>query len=312
MEQLFYIFRIETSMDMGIGNRSAEFMYIDMKEAHAGGTFLVFDKELTINTLDDDKMEFSFCGHTYVINRYWQVLGTPEFHIPNERIAENGRYVFLFSKDRSITCEWSDSHISELTDQIDKNSKEGNHWKNIPLVREFIHELKDVAPHRGNGINPAYKAHYIAELLLKRNCIDRAETPRLFHSLCELYRLYIDYKYMEDMDQFLKEHFDEYYFRNVDDWIYRFAWIVDNPTGNIGLESWDCICRSLKIDPVQATPEWEEVIYDVEKEIDEELKDEPRGMGFCFGYWSAKRAALARRGIEWNSPASMNPSVRFD
>ena len=41
-------------------------------------------------------------------------------------------------------------------------------------------------------------------------------------------------------------------------------------------------------------------------------KDEPRGMGFCFNYWSAKRAALARRGIQWRSPSAMNPRVMFD
>ena len=27
----------------------------------------------------------------------------------------------------------------------------------------------------------------------------------------------------------------------------------------------------------QLTPEWEEVIYEVEQELDEQLKDEPRG-----------------------------------
>ena len=68
----------------------------------------------------------------------------------------------------------------------------------------------------------------------------------------------------------------------------------------------------LKVDPVQATPEWENVIYEVEKEVDEQLKDEPRGMGFCHSYWSAKRAALARRGIVWRSPSAMNPKVMFD
>ena len=63
---------------------------------------------------------------------------------------------------------------------------------------------------------------------------------------------------------------------------------------------------------VQATQEWEDVIYEVEKEVDEQLKDEPRGMGFCFNYWGAKRASLARRGIEWRSPSAMNPRVMFD
>ena len=84
------------------------------------------------------------------------------------------------------------------------------------------------------------------------------------------------------------------------------------PNGKIALDCWDRLGGMLKVDPVQATPEWENVIYEVEKEVDEELKDEPRGMGFCFSYWSAKRAALARRGIEWRSPSVMNPRVMFD
>ena len=56
----------------------------------------------------------------------------------------------------------------------------------------------------------------------------------------------------------------------------------------------------------------EEEPYVVDDVIDEELEDEPRGMGFCHRYWSAKRAALARRGIEWRSPSAMNPRVMFD
>ena len=78
------------------------------------------------------------------------------------------------------------------------------------------------------------------------------------------------------------------------------------------LDRWAFLGGHLKADPIQASEKWEEVIYEVEKEVDEELKDEPRGMGFCHAYWSAKKAALARRGIEWKSPREMNPKVMFD
>ena len=44
----------------------------------------------------------------------------------------------------------------------------------------------------------------------------------------------------------------------------------------------------------------------------EEMRIWPRGMGFCFGYWSAKRGVLAKRGIEWRDPHQMNPRVLFD
>ena len=68
----------------------------------------------------------------------------------------------------------------------------------------------------------------------------------------------------------------------------------------------------LKRDPVEWTARYEEVIDEVERETHEQLKDVPRGMGFCFAYWPAKREALARRGVEWRDPHLMNPHVMFD
>ena len=62
----------------------------------------------------------------------------------------------------------------------------------------------------------------------------------------------------------------------------------------------------------ERTPLWEEINQEVEAEADALLGDEPRGMGFCFGYWSAKRGVLAKRGIEWHDPHQMNPRVMFD
>ena len=311
MKQDFNIIRIETSMDMGIGNRSKVWQCIAEDNIAPGDVFDVYDNDLTIESIDEAKMVFKYVGGTYTVNRHWQVLGTPEFNIPNERISKQCRYIFFFSRNIDAECEWSDEHAGELIDQMNENQKEGNLWKNIPLMREIIHEFKDVAPFRAESINPAYKAHYIAGML-ENDYIDKREAPRLFHSLCELYRFCRDCELSSDFDDFLNEHFDKYYFRKVDSWIYDFAWIVDNPKSNIALDCWNGLGGMLKVDPIQATPEWEEVIYEVEKEVDEELKDEPRGMGFCFGYWSAKRAALARRGIEWRSPSSMNPRVMFD
>ena len=311
MKQDFNIIRIETSMDMGIGNRSKRWQHIAEENIAPGDVFDVYDNDLTIESIDEAKMVFKYVGGTYTVNRHWQVLGTPEFNIPNERISKQCRYIFFFSRNIDAECEWSEEHAGELIDQMNENQKEGNLWKNIPLMREIIHEFKDVAPFRTESINPAYKAHYIAGML-ENDYIDKREAPRLFHSLCELYRFYRDCELSSDFDDFLNEHFDKYYFRKVDSWIYNFAWIVDDPKSNIALDCWNGLGGMLKVDPVQATPEWEEVIYEVEKEVDEELKDEPRGMGFCHSYWSAKRAALARRGIEWRSPSAMNPRVMFD
>ena len=311
MQNCFNIIKIETSMDMGIGNRRKSWIYIDADRLTPGEVFNIHDRDLTVVVIDENEMEFTYCGKSHIINRHWQVLGTPEFSIPNERISEQGRFVFMFNNDSDAEFEWSDDNLADLIKQIEKNSEDGNLWKNIPLVREFIHELKDVSPFRSPIINPVFRAHYIAHLL-ENDFIDKREVPRLFHSLCELYRFCVDYYLPSDYDEYLQKNFDKYYFRKVDSWIYKFAWIADNPKGKIALDCWDGLGGMLKVDPVQATKEWEDVIYEVEMEVDEELKDEARGMGFCFSYWSAKRAALARRGIEWRSPSSMNPRVMFD
>lgn len=70
--------------------------------------------------------------------------------------------------------------------------------------------------------------------------------------------------------------------------------------------------RLLKFDHIERTERWEKIIYDVEKKCSEMLKDEPRCMGFCFSYWSAKSAVLGDMGISWDSPSIMNPHVLFD
>lgn len=311
MEQLFNIIRIETSMDMGIGNRSKRWTRILAEDLEVGNVFDIDGQELTIMEIDENEMKFEYRGKTFSVNRQWQVLGTPEFGIPNERISMQGRYIFFFSNDSDLEFDWQEEHAADLVSQMNSNLEEGLLWKNIPLVREWIHEMKDIAPYKSASINPTYKAHFISKIL-ENDYIDKRETPRLFHSLCELYRVYVDFPYASDYDDFLNENFDKYYFREVDRWIYKLAWIVDNPQSKIALDSWNGLGGMLKVDPVQATPEWENVIYEVEQELDEQLKDEPRGMGFCHSYWSAKRAALARRGIEWRSPSAMNPRVMFD
>ena len=68
----------------------------------------------------------------------------------------------------------------------------------------------------------------------------------------------------------------------------------------------------LKYDPIEDSKEYLDVIDEVEQKLYEQLKDEPRFMGFCFQYWSLKRTILAEYGIEWRSPAIMNPRVHFD
>lgn len=311
MKQYFNIVRIRTSMDMGVGNRYEEWTYIHEDDLVSGKEFVIFDSPLIILAVDDEWLEFTFRKHVYRLNRKWQVLGTPAIGVPNEYIAEQVRYVFHCGNSRSSSHEWDITNAELLYREIFDNLGKGLVWKNIPLVRNFIHELKDNAPFRNYQENPAGKACLLQDML-KEMVLDMRETPRLYQSMCELYRLYLDFSINEDYDDDIKKHYDRYYFREVDRLIYRFAWIVDNPQSKLAKECWDELGGMLKVDPIQAMPEWEDIIYEVEREVEQELNGEPRGMGFCYGYWGAKRAALARRGIEWNPPPLMNRGVIFD
>ncbi len=71
----------------------------------------------------------------------------------------------------------------------------------------------------------------------------------------------------------------------------------------------------IKNDPVEWTAAWEEVIDEVQRKVHSELNGETIhtfGMGFCHLYWSKMREVLWRYGIEWYSPAAMNPGTIFD
>ena len=69
----------------------------------------------------------------------------------------------------------------------------------------------------------------------------------------------------------------------------------------------------LKHDPVEWSARWEEVIDQVDEKVDALLADHPRGMGFCYAFWSARQETLHKEfGIAWRSPAQMNRGVIFD
>lgn len=69
----------------------------------------------------------------------------------------------------------------------------------------------------------------------------------------------------------------------------------------------------LKHDPVEWTAEWEEIIDEADRKVYEALADQPRGMGFCHAFWFKRMEVLRNDyGIQWKSPAIMNPGVHFD
>ena len=65
-------------------------------------------------------------------------------------------------------------------------------------------------------------------------------------------------------------------------------------------------------DPVESTDDFLKIRFEAE-EITDELLSENREEGpFCALYWNTKKSVLKERfGIDWKSPAEMNPNIRF-
>lgn len=163
-------------------------------------------------------------------------------------------------------------------------------WKNIELGKRCFVLMKGLpSTLEGEFDTPAEKAILLSKML---DLMDEESTPRFCIEVREYIKsLYPDYK--ENTNQLVR----------LKDYI--------NP--DMTMEEYCCkYNKYLKFDSVQREQKWEDIIYHVEKKCDEILKGEPRRMGFCFSYWHAKSIVLQDYGIDWRSPAVMNPGVMFD
>ena len=68
--------------------------------------------------------------------------------------------------------------------------------------------------------------------------------------------------------------------------------------------------RNLKSDPVEMSEEYLNVIDEVEEKIEKNRKH--YGMVSCYEVWDLKHRFLLEKGINWKSPAVLNPRVIFD
>ena len=220
MKQFFRIAQIHETRDMSVGNRNTNVFYLREEKLSNGSEHEFFGRKLEVISIDDNEMVFTYIGATYRLNRHWQVLGTPTYHIPNKYISESERFVFYFGIDDSKDFNW-DAEKQEVIDLYNKmrvNSDAGEMWKNIPMAQRYLHIIKDLTPARDEEINPAIRA-WLVEIALKNDFISVKETPRLYQSYCEYYRLCLHYMLNSDMNEELKEDMDRYYFRTVDGYI---------------------------------------------------------------------------------------------
>ena len=193
--------------------------------------------------------------------------------------------------------------LEQLVDkckQISDNWHENENrygWRNLRLVPEAANELAAMPL---EGETSAKNQIEVFELMI--GCVDELSIPRQVLGI-RRHQLSL-FAYVDPQEEIEVKKTD------VEAEIKRLEDYLDL---SIPMEEWcERYHKHLKFDPVERTQEWEETIYDAEEEVCDQLKDENRGMGFCFSYWAALRTALAKRGISWNSPSAMNPRVHFD
>lgn len=186
-----------------------------------------------------------------------------------------------------------------IVNEMRENAQDMRSYRNLPLADEFMELLKSIDDPEEEGIGKVHAIEAIVDYLSEYDvprrmlAIRRYELEQL--ALCTADDLKNEPHLAEEL---------AYNIRKLEDYI---------DTQHIGTEDFrKKYNRHLKFDPIERTPEWEDIYYNVEQECDRRLGDTPRGMGFCFGYWAELRNVLAERGIEWHSPHELNPRVMFD
>lgn len=204
------------------------------------------------------------------------------------------RFIVFFDNIDCVVMESIDAKSHELGAlfkvMAENYSTFGDVWKNIELGKKafsIIKDLPDVV--EGEFDAPVDKVALLSYMLEQ---MDETLSPRF----CIEVRRYI--KALNVIDEANNEALEQ---------------LQDYIDENISMDEY---CKKygklLRFDPVERTEKWEDVIYDVEGECADLLKEESRGMGYCFAYWSTKRAVLKKYDICWKTPSVMNPRVMFD
>ena len=305
MEQKLIVIKISESIDMGSRSYNREKRTYPLSKLTEDAKITISESwrqpnpddaddhvhivyEMKDIRLTDEKMDFTFCGDHYTLNRQWQVLGTDFIDVPNAYIHISDCFIFYFGTENG-DIQNLEKQLKDLYGEMSDNAGIGNFWKNIPLARQALQMMKDSDPKRDNIV-----CHDFCELAIKKKLLEPLDTPRLILSFMDFQHGIIgsDYKWSQEA--------------------HRLRVVTDPNATEKDIEEYIDKTRLLKYDPIQLSQQWEDNIYEVEKGLDELFKDEEQHMGFCHRYWPAKRAALEKRGIIWRSPQMMNPSTRFD
>ena len=183
-------------------------------------------------------------------------------------------------------------------DKMRENSQEMNTWKNIPLAEECVKLLKEIDDPEETPMGKALACEAIISQLPEYG------VPRFTLSILRYKLELVKASDEQDAERYPTVAEVEADIQRLEDYI-----DTEHVTVEAFMKRYN---RHLRFAEIERTPIWEENYYDVEKECDRLLGDTPRGMGFCFGYWSTLRSVLAKRGIVWQSPHELNPRVMFD
>ena len=188
--------------------------------------------------------------------------------------------------------------VNTLVFKMTRNSQDMRQWKNVALAEKCLELLKNTSD---KTVSPLRKARACNAIVEQLPCYD---VPRFTLTILRYER-----ELLERSDE-TPEKYDPtlssvgYEIQRLEDYI---------DTEHVAYSTFrEKYGRHLEFDSVERTEEWEANYVEVEQECDRRLGDTPRGMGFCFAYWSTLSDVLSERGIHWRSPHQMNPRVMFD
>lgn len=186
--------------------------------------------------------------------------------------------------------------IVALVKKMRKHSENQEMYLNLPLAQKAFAMLEALDDPEEDALGKAYACDAIVEQL------PEYDVPRFVLGILRRELAWLE-ESPEKSERLTQEDVKKE-IAKLEDYI--------NPDGISMEEFCKKYQRHLLFDPVEQTPLWEEIFYEVEEECYRHLKGSPRGMGFCFGYWAEKRGVLAKYGIDWQTPHMMNPRVMFD
>ncbi len=184
--------------------------------------------------------------------------------------------------------------VVSMIEEMRENGESMRLWKNVELSVKCIERL--------NAIDDASELDKALACSTILDLIPKYDVPRYALSILHRQKEWLEAAGEEDEYLTLESIGEE--INELEDYIDYGRMSNDEFMGKYS--------KFLKFDPICRTEMWEENYCRWELECDRRLGDAPRGMGFCFEYWSTFAAVLAEEGVEWKSPSQMNPRVMFD